>query len=115
MINMSPRQLNDMHSVTNGPPPRKWYQWYSSDDTPEERKLVLKLDLLIVPYAFVLYFIKYIDQANISKHTLLLLEVDLERRQLVADLDKIMHTHLECRMNSTSTGTSWYTSRPYSS
>lgn len=46
---------------------RHWYQWYSPEDTPEERKLVLKLDLLIVPYAFVLYWIKYIDQTNISK------------------------------------------------
>lgn len=45
---------------------RKWYQWYSSEDTPDERKLILKLDLLIVPYAFVLYWIKYMDQTNIS-------------------------------------------------
>lgn len=45
---------------------RKWYQWYSAQDTPEERKLILKLDLLIVPYAFVLYWIKYMDQTNIS-------------------------------------------------
>ncbi|KUI56672.1 putative transporter SEO1 [Cytospora mali] len=45
---------------------RKWYQWYSPDDTEEERKLVLKLDLLIVPYAFILYWVKYIDQSNIN-------------------------------------------------
>lgn len=55
----------------NLPPPvpvgRNWYDWYSPDDTPEERKLILKLDLLIVPYAFVLYWVKYIDQSNISK------------------------------------------------
>lgn len=48
------------------PPTRKWYHWYSPEDTVEERKLVLKLDLLIVPYAFVLYWIKYMDQTNIS-------------------------------------------------
>lgn len=49
-----------------GSPPRKWYHWYSPEDTADERKLVLKLDLLIVPYAFVLYWIKYMDQTNIS-------------------------------------------------
>lgn len=48
-------------------PTRKWYQWYSPDQSPEERKLVLKLDLLIVPYAFILYWVKYIDQTNISE------------------------------------------------
>lgn len=50
---------------------RKWYHWYSPEDTPEERKLIRKLDLLIVPYAFVLYWVKYIDQSNISKYILL--------------------------------------------
>lgn len=48
-------------------PTKRWYHWYSPDDTPEERKLVLKLDLLIVPYAFIVYWVKYIDQGNISK------------------------------------------------
>lgn len=48
--------------------PRKWYQirWFQEYDTPEERKLILKLDLLIVPYVFLAYWVKYIDQANIS-------------------------------------------------
>lgn len=39
-------------------PARRWYHWYSPDDTPEERKLILKLDLLIVPYAFIIYWVK---------------------------------------------------------
>jgi hypothetical protein len=47
---------------------RKWYDWYSPEDTPEERKLIRKLDLLIVPYAFTVYWVKYIDQGNISKY-----------------------------------------------
>lgn len=48
---------------------RPWYriQWFSDDDTREERKLIVKLDLLIVPYAFLSYWTKYIDQANLSK------------------------------------------------
>jgi hypothetical protein len=48
--------------------PRKWWrlQWFAESDTKEERRLILKLDLLIVPYAFLAYWTKYIDQANIS-------------------------------------------------
>ncbi|KAJ5281063.1 hypothetical protein N7478_006435 [Penicillium angulare] len=47
---------------------RKWYhiKWFADTDTKEERKLILKLDLLIVPYAFLAYWTKYIDQANIN-------------------------------------------------
>ena len=35
--------------------PRKWYhiKWFQDYDTTEERKLIVKLDLLIVPYVFV--------------------------------------------------------------
>lgn len=46
---------------------RAWYHWYAKDDSPEERKLIAKLDLLIVPYAVVAYWIKYIDQSNLSQ------------------------------------------------
>jgi hypothetical protein len=48
---------------------RKWYQisWFQDYDTPEERKLIAKLDFLIVPYVFLAYWVKYIDQANISE------------------------------------------------
>ncbi|KAF3025052.1 MFS transporter (Seo1) [Neopestalotiopsis sp. 37M] len=45
---------------------RRWYHWYSPADGPEERKLIAKLDLLIIPYAFILYWVKYIDQSNIN-------------------------------------------------
>jgi len=51
---------------------RKWYHWYAPTDTPEEKKLILKLDLLLMPYAFVLYWVKYVDQTNISELNLLL-------------------------------------------
>lgn len=48
---------------------RPWYRikWFSDDDTLEERRLIVKLDLLIVPYAFLSYWTKYIDQANLSE------------------------------------------------
>ncbi|KAL2130794.1 hypothetical protein VTI74DRAFT_5937 [Chaetomium olivicolor] len=47
---------------------KKWYQikWFSEDDTPAERRLITKLDLLIVPYAFLAYWTKYIDQSNLN-------------------------------------------------
>lgn len=46
---------------------RSWYHWYAETDTPQERKLIFKLDLLIVPYAFVGFWINYIDSSNISE------------------------------------------------
>lgn len=40
---------------------RKWYQihWFQDYDTPDERKLICKLDLLIVPYVFLVCTIAY--------------------------------------------------------
>lgn len=52
-----------MHPKRQG---RRFWNWYSKDDTPAARKLIVKLDLLIVPYAVVAYWIKYIDQSNLS-------------------------------------------------
>lgn len=48
---------------------KPWWriQWFADEDTHEERKLIVKLDLLIVPYAFLAYWTKYIDQANLSE------------------------------------------------
>lgn len=50
---------------------KPWWriQWFADEDTHEERKLIVKLDLLIVPYAFLAYWTKYIDQANLSEWT----------------------------------------------
>ncbi|RSL41952.1 hypothetical protein CEP54_015653 [Fusarium duplospermum] len=49
-------------------PRKKWWkiQWYADDDTPEERKFLIKLDLIVVPYAILAYWVKYIDQANLN-------------------------------------------------
>ncbi|KAF2198709.1 MFS general substrate transporter [Delitschia confertaspora ATCC 74209] len=58
---------------------RKWYQirWFSEEDTPEERKLILKLDLLIIPYVFLAYWVKYIDQTNLNNGYVAGLKEDL--------------------------------------
>ncbi|KAK4226300.1 putative transporter [Podospora fimiseda] len=47
---------------------KKWYQikWYQPTDSPRERRLINKLDLLIVPYAFLAYWVKYMDQSNLN-------------------------------------------------
>ncbi|KAF2659110.1 MFS general substrate transporter [Lophiostoma macrostomum CBS 122681] len=54
--------------MSSSPKSRPWYRirWFQKQDTPEERKLIFKLDLLIVPYVFLSYWVKYIDQANIN-------------------------------------------------
>ncbi len=46
-----------------------WYhlKWFQDTDTKEDRRLINKIDLLIVPYALLSYWTKYIDQANLSK------------------------------------------------
>ena len=48
-------------------PTRKWYNWYSPEHTPQELKLITKLDLLIVPYAFTVYWVKYIDREILAR------------------------------------------------
>jgi hypothetical protein len=50
-------------------PRKKWYQiqWYADVDSPADRRLINKLDLLIVPYAVLSYWVKYLDQSNLSK------------------------------------------------
>ncbi|KAI1496943.1 major facilitator superfamily domain-containing protein [Biscogniauxia marginata] len=47
---------------------RKWYQftWFTEEDTEEERRFITKLDWLVVPYAVLSYWVKYIDQANLN-------------------------------------------------
>lgn len=61
---------------------RKWYQikWFADDDTKEERHLIMKLDLLIVPYAFLAYWTKYMDQSNINNAYVSGLSDDLNLR-----------------------------------
>lgn len=50
----------------------KWWkiQWFSKDDTAEERKFLLKLDVILVPYLLLSYWVKNLDQSNISKQQL---------------------------------------------
>lgn len=57
-----------MATADNTVPRKKWWkiQWYSDDDTPEERKFIIKLDLIVVPYAVLAYWVKYIGMTICS-------------------------------------------------
>ncbi|KAK0384888.1 hypothetical protein NLU13_7367 [Sarocladium strictum] len=52
----------------SAPSRKSWWRipWYASTDSKEERKHIAKLDLLIVPYAILAYWVKYIDQSNLN-------------------------------------------------
>ncbi|EEY15279.1 vitamin H transporter [Verticillium alfalfae VaMs.102] len=60
-------------------PAKKWYhiRWYSDTDTKEERKFIRKIDALIVPYAVLAYWVKYIDQSNLNNAYVAGLKEDL--------------------------------------
>jgi MFS transporter, ACS family, pantothenate transporter len=49
-------------------PKRSWksYVWDTFDKTPEERKFLFKLDGILLTFASLGYFIKYLDQININ-------------------------------------------------
>ncbi|KAI3085427.1 hypothetical protein CBS147339_1677 [Penicillium roqueforti] len=49
-------------------PKRKWvsYIWDTFDKSPQERRLLFKLDSAILTFASLGYFIKYLDQININ-------------------------------------------------
>ncbi|KAL5355530.1 major facilitator superfamily domain-containing protein [Aspergillus floccosus] len=49
-------------------PKKKWvsYIWDTFDKSPEERRLLFKLDSAILTFASLGYFIKYLDQVNIN-------------------------------------------------
>lgn len=44
----------------------KWFKWFGGDNTKEEKKLVLKLDLLLTVYSLMAYWVKYLDQVNLT-------------------------------------------------
>ncbi|OGM42809.1 putative pantothenate transporter [Aspergillus bombycis] len=54
------------------PPPQptterqKWYQWFAPTDTPAERRLILKLDGLIIVFLFLAHWAKVLDSSATS-------------------------------------------------
>ena len=47
---------------------RRWvsYLWDTLDKSPEERRFLFKLDAVLLTFASLGYFIKYLDQVNIN-------------------------------------------------
>lgn len=45
---------------------QKWYQWFAPTDTPAERRLILKLDGLIIVFVFLAYWAKVLDSSATS-------------------------------------------------
>ncbi|CDO93837.1 unnamed protein product [Kluyveromyces dobzhanskii CBS 2104] len=44
----------------------KWYHWFAPDMSTQEKKLVLKLDVLLAFYSMVAYWVKYLDTVNLN-------------------------------------------------
>ena len=51
---------------------KEWWkiQWFADDDTPEERKFLTKMDVFVIPYLFITYWVKNLDQNNLSQYSL---------------------------------------------
>lgn len=47
-------------------PRQKWYEWFAPTDTPAERRLILKLDGLIIVFVFLAYWAKVLDSSATS-------------------------------------------------
>lgn len=48
------------------PTRQKWYEWFAPTDTPAERRLILKLDGLIIVFVFLAYWAKVLDSSATS-------------------------------------------------
>ncbi|CAN6637766.1 probable transporter Seo1p [Trichomonascus vanleenenianus] len=44
----------------------KWWKWFEDADSPAERRLLFKLDILLAFYSFIVYWVKYLDQTNLN-------------------------------------------------
>lgn len=44
----------------------KVWKWFDENDSPAERKIMWKLDILLTFYSFMAYWVKYLDQVNLN-------------------------------------------------
>jgi MFS transporter, ACS family, pantothenate transporter len=56
------------HELVAEKPKRTWrsYIWDTFDKSPEERRFLFKLDAVVLTFASLGYFIKYLDQVNVN-------------------------------------------------
>lgn len=57
---------------------QKWYQYFSPRDTPAERRLILKLDGLIIVFLFLAHWAKVLDSSATSTAYVSGMKEDLE-------------------------------------
>ena len=57
---------HELNAQTLQLPRQKWYEWFAPTDTPAERKLILKLDGLIIVFVFLAYWAKVLDSSATS-------------------------------------------------
>ncbi|EGA80300.1 hypothetical protein QA23_5150 [Saccharomyces cerevisiae Lalvin QA23] len=44
----------------------KWYSWFNAGTSTKEKKLLLKLDVLLAFYSCLAYWVKYLDTVNLN-------------------------------------------------
>ncbi|OCT50064.1 Pantothenate transporter liz1 [Cladophialophora carrionii] len=68
IVKATTRSEEDLSDPIQAKPKRKWqsYIWDTLDKSPEERRLLFKLDAAVLTFATLGYFIKYLDQININ-------------------------------------------------
>lgn len=66
MSSSDSKQMTGPAAAVEAKAPKPKIGWYSPDDTPEERRFIAKMDLILIPYVFVSYGIKAIDGANLN-------------------------------------------------
>lgn len=71
VVETSSTSLGDDHqaqdSVSKKGSRLRRFLWDSLDKSPEERAFVYKTDWFIMSYVCVAYFVKYLDQTNVSR------------------------------------------------
>ncbi|KGO77033.1 Major facilitator superfamily domain, general substrate transporter [Penicillium italicum] len=71
--NEAPSTSVDALDKSDGPfqneeplPRRRWWQWHEPGTSKEEKWLIFKLDFFILSYSCLTFFIKYLDQTNVT-------------------------------------------------
>ncbi|KAF6013861.1 hypothetical protein HII13_001109 [Brettanomyces bruxellensis] len=57
----------DRHlSDDKGKPKAKWYHWFEPGTSKEEKRFITKVDFFLMTYMIISWFLKYLDQTNVS-------------------------------------------------
>ncbi|KAL4779338.1 major facilitator superfamily domain-containing protein [Aspergillus varians] len=61
-------------------PARRWWHWHEPGTTKEEKWLIFKLDFFILLYSCLTFFIKYLDQTNVTNAYVSGMKEDLDMK-----------------------------------